>query len=129
MLDIAETIIERRKAGFDPASFRDRYQDALRELVESKATGVARAPREVAAPPRVINLMEALKRSLAQETEAEVPATAAAARSKRGKGAASDRRQAALLLPVSGGRQRKEPVTEKPTAATAPKSRKKASRA
>jgi DNA end-binding protein Ku len=126
MLAIAETIIERRKAGFDPTSFRDRYQDALRELVESKRQGVAREPQEVAAPPKVSNLMEALKRSLAQETEAEVPASAAATRPKRGKVAESDRRQAALLLPVSGGRKRKEPVTEKPSAATAPKSRKKA---
>jgi DNA end-binding protein Ku len=126
MLAIAETIIERRKAGFDPASFRDRYQDALRELVESKATGVARAPQEVAAPPKVVNLMEALKRSLAQETAVEVPASAAAARSRRGKAPTPDRRQAALLMPVSGGRKRKEPVTETPSATTAPKSRKKA---
>jgi DNA end-binding protein Ku len=126
MLAIAETIIERRKAGFDPASFRDRYQDALRELVESKATGVARAPQEVAAPPKVINLMDALKRSLAQVSESTAPARADPAKPKRGKAAAPDRRQAALLMPVSGGRKRKEPVTEKPTAATAPKSRKKA---
>jgi DNA end-binding protein Ku len=35
MVAVAETIIERRKAKFDPASFRDRYQDALRELVDS----------------------------------------------------------------------------------------------
>jgi DNA end-binding protein Ku len=126
MLAIAETIIERRKAGFDPASFRDRYQDALRELVESKATAVARAPQEVAEPPKVINLMDALKRSLAQETDAEVPASAAAARSRRGKAPAPDRRQAALLMPVSGGRKRKEPATEKPAAATGQRSRKKA---
>jgi non-homologous end joining protein Ku len=32
MVAIAETIIERRSGAFEPASFRDRYQDALREL-------------------------------------------------------------------------------------------------
>jgi len=126
MLAIAETIIERRKAGFDPASFRDRYQDALRELVESKAKGVARAPQEIAEPPKVINLMDALKRSLAQVSESTATARADPARPKRGKAAAPDRRQAALLMPVSGGRKRKEPATGKPAAATALRSRKKA---
>ena len=53
MLAIAATIIERRKGTFDPASFRDRYQDALRELVEGKLNGVAKAPREIAEPPKV----------------------------------------------------------------------------
>jgi DNA end-binding protein Ku len=36
MVAIAETIIERRSGAVEPASVRDRYQDALRELVESK---------------------------------------------------------------------------------------------
>jgi non-homologous end joining protein Ku len=32
---------------FDPASFRDRYQDALRELAEAKTKGLATTPRAV----------------------------------------------------------------------------------
>ena len=69
MVAIAETIIDRRSGAFDPATFRDRYQDALRELVAQKTKGQGVAPREVAEPPKVINLMDALKRSLAQEEE------------------------------------------------------------
>jgi len=125
MLAIAETIMERRKTGFDPANFRDRYQDALRELVEGKLKGVARPTREVAEPPKVINLMEALKRSLAQEGGAEAPETAAARTSRR-KVTAPEQRQAALLLPVSGGRKRKAAAIEKPAASAPERSRKKA---
>jgi DNA end-binding protein Ku len=44
MVAVAATIIERRKAKFDPATFRDRYQDALRELVDSNLKGVAQTP-------------------------------------------------------------------------------------
>jgi DNA end-binding protein Ku len=46
MAAIAETIIERRS--FEPASFRDRYQDALRELVEAKTKGLATTLRAIA---------------------------------------------------------------------------------
>ena len=35
MVAIAETIIKRRSGRFDPATFRDRYQEALRELIEA----------------------------------------------------------------------------------------------
>src|SRR5260370_3200974 len=81
IVGIAETIIERRSGAFEPASFRDRYQDALRELVEAKTKGLTTAPRAIAEPPKVINLMDALKLSLAQQ-EAGTEAQKAAA-SKR----------------------------------------------
>jgi non-homologous end joining protein Ku len=51
MVAIAETIIERRSGAFEPAGFRHRYHDALRELVEAKTKGPTTAPRAIAEPP------------------------------------------------------------------------------
>jgi hypothetical protein len=110
------------RARSKPETFRDRYQDALRELVEAKTKGLERAPREVAEPPKVINLMEAPKRSLAQDTAAP-PKQAAPSKPARPK-AIPDRRQAPLLLPVAGGRKKKETIAAEPAAAAAPKGRK-----
>jgi DNA end-binding protein Ku len=66
MLQIAEKIIEQQSGDFDPSEFRDRYEDALRALIKAKQKGhTVQAPEE----PReaeVIDLMEALKRSLGQ---------------------------------------------------------------
>jgi DNA end-binding protein Ku len=124
MVAIAEKIIERRSGTFDPASFHDRYQDALRELVEAKTRGLEKAPRAVAEPPKAINLMEALKRSLAQEAE-QKPKKAAASRPTHAK-AVPDRRQRALLLPVAGGRGQAHTDGAEAQTSTAPKRRKKA---
>jgi hypothetical protein len=80
---------------------------SLRELVEAKMKGIAIKPRPVSTPAPVIDLMAALKPSLAKE----VPAARGSA-AKRGSKAAPDQRQRALLLPVSGGRRKKaQPAT------------------
>jgi DNA end-binding protein Ku len=123
MVAIAESIIERRSGAFDPASFRDRYQDALRELVAEKTKGQVMAPREVAEPPKVINLMDALKRSLAQEEKEPASARESPAKPARAP-SVSDRRQKALLLPVSGGRKKKEEPAAEPAVPAASRRRK-----
>ena len=65
MVDIARRIIEQLKGEFDPEEFIDRYEDALRDLIQEKLKGhkLTRAK----APERggnVIDLMAALKKSL-----------------------------------------------------------------
>jgi DNA end-binding protein Ku len=130
MVAIAETIIERKSAPFDPANFRDRYQDALNALVESKTKGLARAPREIEEPPKVVNLMDALKKSLAQEggkaaaaaekTAKAEPKRAAKAPAAKAPAKEPDRRQVAMLLPVEGGGKKKAPAAAAPPAAATP---------
>ena len=123
MVAIARAIIRQRTGTFDPSIHHDRYQDALRALIEAKLRGLPIRPREVIAPPPVIDLMAALKRSLAPDTPAISGTTA---KKKRARPAA-DRRQRSLLLPVAGSRKRKEEPAAEP-AAVAMKPRKKASR-
>jgi len=64
MLELAERLIEQKSGAFDPSEFRDRYRDAVIEMAEAKVRG--REPVLAKAPERgkVINLMDALKRSL-----------------------------------------------------------------
>lgn len=120
MVAMAEQIIEKLDGKFDPATFRDSYQDALRELVAEKIKGHKPAKRAVEEPAsNVVNLMAALRSSI----EREVAASGSGAGKKRAK--APDRRQQALLLPVKGGAKKAASEEAKPADAK-PARRKKA---
>src|SRR5690349_11696171 len=47
MAGIAATIIRRRGGRFDPGTFRDRYQEAPRELIEGKLKGLPVRPKQI----------------------------------------------------------------------------------
>jgi DNA end-binding protein Ku len=69
MLDLAAHIIDRKMSSFDPKTFKDRYQSAVLELIKAKS-GHGPAPKHDAPPPsNVINLMDALRRSVAGDKD------------------------------------------------------------
>src|SRR5947209_5162687 len=71
MLTLAEHILDRKAGEFDPATFRDRYEEALLAHLKAKQAGaVPERKQTFAARHRVVNLMEALRRSVAADTEA-----------------------------------------------------------
>ncbi|GGG73610.1 non-homologous end joining protein Ku [Edaphobacter dinghuensis] len=65
-LELAETLIKKKSAKFDPAKFTDGYEAALKELVEAKIKHAPVPKDETSAPRRgnVINLMDALRKSV-----------------------------------------------------------------
>ncbi|HTZ60072.1 MAG TPA: Ku protein [Acidobacteriaceae bacterium] len=66
-LGLAKQLIAAYTQPFDINKFKDQYEDALRELVEAKMRNLpAPAPEVEKKPPQVVDLMEALRRSLAQ---------------------------------------------------------------
>jgi len=68
MVDLAAHILHSKAAHFDPSEFKDEYEDALKALVRRKAKGhTIEAPEPREEPSNVINLMDALRRSVAEE--------------------------------------------------------------
>lgn len=76
MLAMAKQIIEQKTLEFDPKAFEDRYEQAVLTLVKSKIAGGE--PVITKAPERgnVINLMDALKRSIEEERRPPAPSRA-----------------------------------------------------
>lgn len=92
LVELATHIIEKKEAAFDPSGFDDRYEDALLELIRAKQKG--RKPPVVQAaerPANVVNLFDALKKSLAGEGGGKA---AAPSGSKAAKPAKSAKRSA-----------------------------------
>ena len=110
MLKLAEHILQSKKADFDLSQFVDHYEEAVVDMLKKKQAGIP-APRErpAARPQNVVNLIDALRRSIAQEKRA--PAS-----SKKGRKRVAG--QTEMLLPIAGKKGKETAVkpVAKPTA-------------
>jgi DNA end-binding protein Ku len=80
LIELATHIIDRKQAAFDPSHFEDGYEAALLELIRAKQKG--KKPPVVQAterPANVVNLFDALKRSLAGDSGTKTSASKAPA--------------------------------------------------
>ena len=89
MMKLAAHIVETKAGHFEPKKFEDHYEQALIELVKSKEAGKpVESEGEEAAPPRVINLMDALRASIEAGTRKPAAASTGARRAPKKKTAA-----------------------------------------
>jgi len=94
MLKLAEHILQNKAADFDPSQFVDRYEDAIVEMLRKKQAGIeVSRERAVPRPQNLVNLTEALRRSVAQENAASAPSK---------KGHKRVQGQGEMLLPIAG---------------------------
>jgi DNA end-binding protein Ku len=94
-IKLAKQVIETFEGPLDLSTYRDEYQEGLQRIIDAKIAGEEIVAASVEAPPRVVNLMDALKKSLdavstgkkkAAKAEATKPAASArpsAAKRKR----------------------------------------------
>ena len=67
MRDLAVHILKTKTAKFDPSKFEDRYEGALKKLIAAKQAGKELPAAPAPEPSNVINLMDALRRSVKAE--------------------------------------------------------------
>jgi DNA end-binding protein Ku len=103
MLDLAKHIVNQKASEFDPEKFEDHYEEALTELINAKRNG-----KTIAAKPRprgenIVDLMDALKKSIARE---------AAPKGKKPRKASAGQKE--MLLPIEGKRAAEKKKAAKP---------------
>jgi hypothetical protein len=105
MLDLAKHIVNQKTADFEPERFEDHYEEALTELINAKRQGKTIGPKPRPRGENVVDLMNALKKSLANEI------------TPKGKGPRkASASQKEMLLPIEGKRGAEKKKAAKPEA-------------
>jgi DNA end-binding protein Ku len=117
MLDLAKHIVNQKSGRFEPDKFEDQYETALVDLINQKRAGKPITPKERPRGENVVDLMEALRRSVggaAAETSApKKPA-------KKPRRAVAGQKE--MLMPIAGKKPEKETVAKKSAARSQRKS-------
>ncbi|MGY4411805.1 DNA end-binding protein Ku [Bradyrhizobium sp. LB7.1] len=110
MLDLARHIVNQKAGRFEPEKFEDQYETALIDLINQKRAGKPITPKARPRGENVVDLMDALRKSVggaAAETTAAKPA-------KKTKKAAAGQKE--MLMPIAGKKAAKEAAAKKSTA-------------
>jgi DNA end-binding protein Ku len=107
MLDLAKHIVEKKSGSFEPEKFEDHYETALIDLINQKRAGKPITPKERPRGDNVVDLMEALRRSVGGKAAETVPAKKPAKKSRK---AAAGQKE--MLMPIAG---KKQAATKKST--------------
>jgi DNA end-binding protein Ku len=111
MLDLAKHIVDQKSGNFEPDKFEDHYETALIELINSKRSGKPIVPKERPRGENVVDLMDALRKSVGgAAAETKAPKKSA----EKPKKAAAGQKE--MLMPIAGKKQAKEAAAKKPAA-------------
>ena len=114
MLKLAAHILQSKVAEFEPSQFVDHYEEAVVEMLKKKQAGLPVSRDHAALQPRnVVNLMDALRRSIAQDKATSAPPK---------KGRKRIQRQGEMLLPIQG--KRSKDAVAKPATRTSARQKK-----
>jgi DNA end-binding protein Ku len=111
MLDLAKHIVEKKSGSFEPEKFEDHYETALIDLINQKRAGKPITPMERPKGDNVVDLMEALRRSVGGKAEETAPAKKSAKKSRKASAG-----QKEMLMPIAGKKQANETAAKKPSA-------------
>jgi DNA end-binding protein Ku len=109
MLDLAKHIVNQKSGSFELDKFEDQYETALVDLINQKRAGKPITPKERPRGENVVDLMEALRRSVGGPAAAtKTPQKSRKTPQKTSAG------QKEMLMPIAGKKQAKETPAKKP---------------
>jgi DNA end-binding protein Ku len=94
-IKLAKQVIGNFETGGDLTQYQDDYQNELRRIIEAKVAGEEIVATAEEAPPKVVNLMEALRQSLERVSTNKKRAAKVASRPVRANGRATAKKRAA----------------------------------
>ena len=106
MLDLARHIVNQKAGRFEPSRFEDQYEAALVDLINKKRAGQPITKKDRPAGGNVVDLMEALRRSVGGAAPAK-----ASKPLKKPRKAASGQKE--ILMPIAGKKPAKEATAKK----------------
>src|ERR1700716_632009 len=115
MLDLAKHIVEKKSGSFEPDRFEDQYETALIDLINQKRAGKPITAKERPRGENVVDLMDALRKSIGGAEAAKDAKPA-----KKPRKVASGQKE--MLLPIAGKKPAKEAAAKKPAAKSQRKS-------